>query len=55
MLKTFSLPGEFWGKRALYPMTDRALRYVFVGIEIFWVETNQVTPSLQGGVVSEPE
>jgi hypothetical protein len=24
-------------------------------METFWVETSQVTPSLQGGVVSEPE
>lgn len=53
--RTFSPPGLFWGKRELKPMTFRALMKVAVLMERCWVETNQCTPSEQGGVVKEPE
>jgi hypothetical protein len=53
-LTTFSSPGLFWGNRALKPMTFLALIKVDVWMDSFCVETNQLTPSLQGGVVKEP-
>jgi hypothetical protein len=39
----------------LNPMTERAFSNVAVWIFNFCVETSHITPSLQGGVVNDPE
>ena len=52
---TLGCPGAFWANRALKPMTLRTLSNVDAWIRSVWVETSQLTPSLQGGVVREPE
>lgn len=53
--RTFSLPGAFWAKRALAPMTLRAALYVSRDTDSGSDATNQLTPSEHGGVVRDPE
>lgn len=55
MASRFSPPSSFWGNRELNPITSRTRPNVAAVSWSFWVETNQVTSSLQGGVVREPE
>jgi len=48
-------PSVFCGKRELKPMMERTFSKDAVWIWSFWVETSHWTPSLQGGVVRDPE
>lgn len=49
-----SWPSLFCGKRLLKPMVLRAVSNVWSEMVCFSVETNQLTPSEQGGVVRDP-
>jgi len=48
-------PGVFCGNLELKPMMSRTLLKVAGATASLDVDTNQLTPSLQGGVVREPE
>ena len=48
-------PRAFCGKRELKPMISRTPPKFSAETVSLWVETSHLTPSLQGGVVNEPE
>ena len=55
IIKIFGCPGVFCGNRELNPITSLALTNVAGVTPSLTLETCQFTPSLHGGVVSEPE